>query len=141
MQNDEFKTMLADREAENLEVVRQFFADWSKRDAELLAGYLADDFVYQMVEGQPDICGPQGFIEELGRVLGEFVSVEMKLLRHMAIGQLVMSERQDTLIGKDAAHSMSFSVASVTVVYDGKIAMLRDFPIRGGVYELGDAFQ
>jgi limonene-1,2-epoxide hydrolase len=133
--------VLKAREADNLDLVRRFFADWSQRDAGLLATYLADDLIYQMVEGQPDIHGKAAFVETLGDVLKGFESVEMKLVRHMAVGQLVVSERLDTLIGKDAAHSMSFSVASHSVVYDGKIAVLRDFPIRGGVYELGDSFR
>jgi limonene-1,2-epoxide hydrolase len=131
---------LQTREAENLALVKQFFADWSKRDVDLLATYLADDLVYQMVEGQPDILGKASFLETLSPVLKTFKSVEMKLVRHTAIAQLVVSERLDTLIGKDAAHSMSFSVASYSVVYDGKIAVLRDFPIRDGVFEIGGAF-
>jgi limonene-1,2-epoxide hydrolase len=132
--------VLLKREADNLILVKQFFVDWSKCDAGLPANYLADDLVYQMVEGQPDIIGKAGFLETLGPVLKTFKSIEMKLVRHTAVAQLVVSERLDTLIGIDAAHSMSFSVASYSVVYDGKITVLRDFPIRDGVFEIGEAF-
>ena len=127
-------------EAENLAVVQKFFDDWSKRDAELLASYVADDLIYQMVEGQPDIIGKAAFIETLGPVLPTFHSVEMKILRHYAVGQLVVAERFDTLTGKDAAHSMRFAVASYSVVYDRKIKILRDFPIPNATFELGDSF-
>jgi len=127
-------------EAENLALVQRFFDDWTKRDVELLATYVADDLVYQMIEGEPDIIGKAAFVEILGPALDIFHTVEMKILRHHAIGQCVFSERFDTLIGKDEAHSMRFSVASFSVVYDGKIAVLKDFPIRGGTFEIGDAF-
>jgi limonene-1,2-epoxide hydrolase len=128
-------------ETENAALVRQFFDDWSQRDADLLATYLADDLIYQMVEGQPDIIGKAAFVETLGPVLKSFSSVEMKILRHQAVGQLVLSERFDTLIGKDAAHSMRFSVASYSVVYNRKITVLKDYPIPNGTFELGDAFR
>ncbi|TDJ43331.1 MAG: hypothetical protein E2O50_04925 [Gammaproteobacteria bacterium] len=41
--------VLKAREDENLDLVRRFFADWSQRDAGLLATYLADDLVYKPV--------------------------------------------------------------------------------------------
>lgn len=127
-------------EAENLALVQRFYDDWAKRDAELLATYVADDLIYQMIEGEPDIIGKAAFIEILAPALDIFHTVEMKILRHHAIGQLVFSERFDTLLGKDEAHSMQFSVASYSVVYDGKITVLKDFPIRGGTFEIGDSF-
>ena len=127
-------------EAENIALVQRFFDDWAKKDADLLATYLADDLVYQMIEGQPDIVGKAAFVETLGPALGAFKTVDMKILRHYAVGQLVLSERFDTLIGVDEAHSMRFSVASYSVVYDGKITVLKDYPIRGGTFELGDSF-
>ena len=123
-----------------MELVSRFFADWSSRDAELLATYLADDLVYQMVEGEPDILGKDAFVAALRDVLKTFTSVDMKIVRHMAVGQLVVSERLDTLLGQDADHSMRFSVASYSLVYDGKITEIRDFPIRDGVFELGSEF-
>ena len=45
------------------------------------------------------------------------------------------------MIGKDAAHSMRFSVASHSVVYNRKITVLKDYPIPNGTFELGDAFR
>jgi limonene-1,2-epoxide hydrolase len=128
-------------EADNVAIVQKFFQDWSKQDAELLATYVADDLVYQMVEGQPDILGKAAFVATLGPVLKTFQSVDMKILRHHAVGQLVVTERLDTLRGKDAAHSMRFSVASYSVIYDQKISVLKDYPIPNGVFELGDSFR
>jgi limonene-1,2-epoxide hydrolase len=44
------------------------------------------------------------------------------------------------MVGKDAAHSMHFEVVGMLVVQDGKITMLRDYPIPGGVFDLGAAW-
>jgi limonene-1,2-epoxide hydrolase len=127
-------------EAENVELVRRFFADWSKRDAKLLATYLADDFAYQMIEGEPDLVGPGQFVATLDHVLRDFVEIDMHIRRIESFGHLVMVERYDQMIGKDAAHSMCFEVVAMLVVQDGKLKMLRDFPIPGGEFELGAAF-
>jgi len=127
-------------EADNVALARNFFADWSKRDAALLATYLADDFAYQMIEGEPDLIGPAQFVATLEHVLRGFVEIDMHIRRIEGFGHLVMVERYDRLIGKDAAHSMCFEVVSMLVVQDGKLKMLRDFPIPGGVFELGEAF-
>ncbi|MGI9342288.1 MAG: nuclear transport factor 2 family protein [Gammaproteobacteria bacterium] len=127
-------------EAENVEVVRNFFADWSRRDAALLARYLADDFAYQMIEGEPDLVGPAQFVATLEHVLPGFVEIDMHIRRIESFGHLVMVERYDRMIGEDEAHSMCFEVVAILVVEDGKLKMLRDFPIPGGVFELGAAF-
>jgi limonene-1,2-epoxide hydrolase len=127
-------------EAENVALVRNFFADWAQRDASLLAKYLADDFAYQMIEGQPDIVGPDQFVATLKDVLPGFVEIDMHIRRIECFGHLVMVDRYDRMVGKDEAHSMYFEVVATLVVGDGKLKMLRDFPVPGGVFELGDAF-
>ena len=127
-------------ETDNLALVQRFFDAWSQRDADLLATYVADDLIYQMIEGEPDIVGKAAFVEILGPALDIFHTIEMKIVRHYAIGQLVVSERFDSLIGADEAHSMRFSVASYSVVYNAKITVLKDYPIRGGTFEIGNSF-
>ena len=127
-------------EAANIALVENFFADWAKQDATLLASYLAEDFAYQMIEGEPDIVGPTQFMATLKDVLPAFVEIDMHIRRIACFGHLVMVERNDRMIGKDEAHSMYFEVAAMLVVQDGKLKMLRDFPIPGGVFQLGDAW-
>ena len=74
-------------ESDNVKLVRNFFADWSKRDARILAKYMTDDFAYQMIEGEPDIIGPKMFIETLGDVLPGFVSINMDAIYFYKIAQ------------------------------------------------------
>jgi limonene-1,2-epoxide hydrolase len=127
-------------ETENVAIVKNFFADWAKRDASVLAAYLADDFAYQMIEGQPDIIGPAQFVDTLGPVLPSFVEIDMHIRRIVAYGHIVMVDRFDRMVGKDEAHSMNFEVVPTLIVRNGKIKALRDFPLPGGVFELGDAW-
>jgi limonene-1,2-epoxide hydrolase len=127
-------------ESENIAIVESFFADWAKKDATLLATYLADDFAYQMIEGEPDLIGPAQFVATLGNVLPAFKAIDMHIRRIECYGHLVMVERYDRMTGADEAHNMNFEVAAVLMVCDGKIKALRDYPIPGGVFELGDAW-
>jgi limonene-1,2-epoxide hydrolase len=125
-------------EAANVALVERFFADWAKRDANALASYLADDFAYQMIEGEPDIVGPAMFVATLEKVLPSFTVIDMHIRRIVGYGHAVMVERFDRMIGTDAAHSMSFEVVAMLLVESGKIKALRDYPVPGGVFELGD---
>ena len=127
-------------EAANIEIVRNFFADWSKRDATVLARYLADDFAYQMIEGEPDIIGPAMFVETLLNVLPTFTEIDMQIRRIVAYGHIVLVDRYDRMVGKDEASSMMFEVVGMLTVQDGKLKSLRDYPIPGGVFELGSAW-
>jgi limonene-1,2-epoxide hydrolase len=124
-------------ESENKDVVLKFFADWSKRDVHLLAKYLADDFAYQMIEGEPDIIGPAMFVETLKDVLPAFTHIDMGIRRIECYGHVVMVDRYDRMTGTTDANSMKFEVVGMLVVKDGKITALRDYPIPGGIFELG----
>jgi limonene-1,2-epoxide hydrolase len=128
------------KEAENIELVQNFFSDWSKRDATVLAKYLADDFAYQMIEGEPDIIGPAMFVETLINVLPSFNEIDMHIRRIAGYGHIVMVDRYDRMVGADEASSMMFEVIGILAVQDGKLESLKDFPIPGGVFELGDAW-
>ena len=119
-------------ETENVAIVKNFFADWAKRDAALLATYLADDFAYQMIEGEPDLIGPEQFVATLKDVLTGFTQIDMHIRRIVSYGHIVMVDRFDRMVGKDEAHSMNFEVVATLIVRNGKIKALRDFPLPGG---------
>ena len=87
--------MSSELEIENERLVTQFCLDWAKRDVNLLADYLADDIVYQMFEGRPDIIGREAFINELGGFLTNLKEVEWEIVRSHTIGNLVINDRID----------------------------------------------
>ncbi len=92
--------MQTEQEKANVELVNRFCADWSKKDATLLTEYLADDIVYQMFEGQPDIVGKEAFIKTLDGFLNGLVEVDWEMVRSYAIGDMVMNERVDHFVAE-----------------------------------------
>jgi limonene-1,2-epoxide hydrolase len=127
-------------EIENERLVTQFCLDWSKRDVNLLADYLADDIVYQMFEGRPDIIGREAFIKELGGFLTNLKEVEWEIVRSHTIGNLVINDRIDHFLGEDEDRSMHFSIAGFFLVKDGKIKVWKDYMLPGGIMKVGSAF-
>jgi limonene-1,2-epoxide hydrolase len=127
-------------EIENERIVTQFCLDWATRDIDLLADYLAEDVVYQMFEGRPDIVGRAAFVKELGGFLANLKEVEWEILRTHAIGELVINDRIDHFVGEDEKRSMHFSIAGFFLVRDGKIKVWKDYSLPGGISQVGGAF-
>jgi limonene-1,2-epoxide hydrolase len=127
-------------EIENERLVTQFCLDWATKDINLLADYLADDVVYQMFEGRPDIIGREAFIKELGGFLDNLKEVEWEILRTYSIGELVINDRVDHFVGEDEKRSMHFSIAGYFLVRDGKIKVWKDYSLPGGISQVGGAF-
>ena len=131
---------MSELEIENERIVTQFCLDWATRDVNLLADYLADDVVYQMFEGQPDIIGKQAFIQALSGFLGKLKEVEWEIVRTHTIGEIVINDRIDHFVGEDESHSMHFAIAGHFLVRDGKIKIWRDYGLPGGISQVGGAF-
>jgi limonene-1,2-epoxide hydrolase len=127
-------------EIENERLVTQFCLDWATRDIDLLADYLADDVVYQMFEGRPDIVGREAFVKELGGFLQNLKEVEWEIVRTHCIGELVINDRIDHFIGETEKTSMHFSIAGFFLVRDGKIKVWKDYSLPGGITQVGGAF-
>jgi limonene-1,2-epoxide hydrolase len=134
------EVVTSELEAENERIVTQFCLDWATRDVNLLADYLADDIVYQMFEGNPDIIGKEAFIKTLGGFLENLKEVEWEIIRTHTVGELVINDRIDHFIGEDESKSMHFSIAGMFLVRDGKIKIWKDYSLPGGITEVGSAF-
>jgi len=130
----------SDLEIENERLVTQFCLDWAKKDVNLLADYLADDVVYQMFEGRPDIIGREAFIKELGGFLAGLKEVEWEMIRTYAIGDMVINDRIDHFVGEDESRSMHFAIAGFFLVRDGKIAIWKDYSLPGGISQVGGSY-
>ncbi len=116
-------------EIENERIVTRFCLDWAKQDAHLLAEYLADDIVYQMYEGNPDIIGKEKFIETMDGFLKGLKEVEWEILRTYSVGELVINDRVDHFIAEDEANSFHLPIAGWFLVRDGKIKIWRDYSL------------
>ena len=75
-------------ETANETLVNNFIRDYATRDIDLLASYLADDIVYQVSEGQPEVIGLEAYRQRNGAMLDGLEKVDWQILRSFAIGQL-----------------------------------------------------
>ncbi|WP_101759041.1 limonene-1,2-epoxide hydrolase family protein [Oceanicoccus sp. KOV_DT_Chl] len=124
-------------ETANVEMVTRFCDDWSRMDAEHLTTFLADDIIYQMFEGRPDIVGKDAFIKALDSFLKSMTKVEWITRYSEAIGPIVINERFDHFYAKNEKRSMHFEIAGYFLVKKGKIAVWRDFSLPGGISKIG----
>ena len=131
--------MKTELELANENLVNRFCADWSSRDVNILANYLADDLVYQMFEGRPDIIGREGFVKQLGPFLKNLKSVNWEILQSYVVGPLVINERLDHFIASSEDRSMHFQIAGYFLVRDGKIQIWKDYGYPGGISQVGSA--
>jgi limonene-1,2-epoxide hydrolase len=135
----EEKQVKTELEIANETLVNNFCLDWAKQDIDLLAEYFADDMVYQMFEGQPDITSKEEFKQKLGPFIKNLSSVEWIINRSYVIGELVINDRIDHFNAENEEKSMHFAIQGFFLVRDGKIKIWRDYSLPGGITQVGSA--
>jgi limonene-1,2-epoxide hydrolase len=117
--------------ARNAQLVRDFFAAMGPTLAEFKRNYrerTTDDVVWESVgfpahEGK-DAC--IAYLDELHRRAGmEFCTIDV--LHLAAAGDVVLSERVDTMHRADGSEIMSFRIMGAIEVRDGRIARYSDY--------------
>ena len=105
-------------------IVREFCAAWSRRDADELTAYFADDAVYHNMPMAP-LNGRDEIRAFLAGFLAGVTFAEFEILNVVADGDIVMTERVDhfELNGKKGG----FPVMGIFELRDGKIAAWRDY--------------
>jgi limonene-1,2-epoxide hydrolase len=105
-------------------LVREFCEAWSRRDAEELTAYFADDGVYHNMAMDP-LVGKDAIRGFLTGFLSGVTSAEFRIHHLVADGDVVLTERVDvfTLAGREGA----FPVSGTFEIRDGKIAAWRDY--------------
>jgi limonene-1,2-epoxide hydrolase len=126
-------------ERANETLVNNFCRDWSTRDVDALATYLAEDLVYQITPGQPLITSLEQFKTQMGPFMSRMASIDWEILRSHVIGPLVLNERIDHFNAPEGGKSpsMHFHVAGHFLVEDGKIKIWKDWPIPGAKQIIG----
>ena len=122
--------MLSDIEHANEDLVNRFCRDWSRQDAELLAGYFAEPFEYMMYEGGPVITSREAFVKQLGPFLKKLKAVDWVIKRSHVMGPMVINERIDHFYAHDSKYDHHPHIAGMFIVRDGKIAIWRDYTMR-----------
>ena len=111
-------------EAENIETIRRFCAEWTKPDIAKIVDYFTDDAIYhnmpiQAVQGKDAI---KGLIEQF---TAAFETGDWEVKNIAAAGDVVLTERIDRFIGQEK--SMSLQVMGVFELSGGKISAWRDY--------------
>lgn len=133
MSKDDETTVKTELEIANERLVTDFCRDWSLRDVDALAPYLADDLYYQITPSQPLITSLEQFRKQMGPFLKNLESVEWEILRSHVIGPLVLNERIDHFNAPSGGKmpSMRFQIVGHFVVEEGKIQIWKDWPMPG----------
>ena len=126
-------------EIANETLVTNFCNDWSLRDIDALAPYLADDLLYQITPGQPLITSLEQFTKQMGPFLKNMESIEWEILRSYVVGPLVLNDRIDhfNAPADGKMPSMHFQIAGHFLVEDDKIKIWKDWPIPGKKQVIG----
>ena len=120
-------------EQANDQLITNFINDYAKRDVDILANYLADDIIYQISEGQPEVVGIEAYKKRNGAMFDGLEKVDWITLRQFAIGQLVINDRIDEFYPYPGSKvpRMRFRVAGYFLIVDNKIKVWRDFGYPG----------
>jgi len=120
-------------EKANATLVSNFVNDYATRDADVLSKYVADDIVYQITTGMPEIVGIEAFRKHNDNMFKGLDKVEWVNLRQFAIGQIVINDRIDEFYPYPGSKvpRMRFRVAGYFLIEDNKIKVWRDVPYPG----------
>jgi limonene-1,2-epoxide hydrolase len=120
-------------EQANDELITNFIKDYATRDVDRLASYMADDIVYQISEGMPEVVGLEAYKKRNGAMFDGLEKVEWVTTRQFAIGQIVINDRIDEFYPYPGSKvpRMRFRVTGYFLIEDNKIKVWRDFGYPG----------
>jgi limonene-1,2-epoxide hydrolase len=108
------------------EVVNAFMKAFAADDYDTALSYIAPDCEYSnMPEGMPKVRGPEGVRAVLGPFFAPSLENEFIILRQVADGPVVISERLDR--HRLATGWVELPVTGVYEVHDGLITVWRDY--------------
>jgi limonene-1,2-epoxide hydrolase len=119
----------------NEQIIRDFLAKWSTRDAEGMAAAFADDGVYDNVPDEKPMVGREAILAWLNGCFTVLSRIDVEILNISSKGEWVLNERIDDHIIGDK--HMPLPVMNASRIVDGKIVMFRDYYCRVTVKDLG----
>jgi limonene-1,2-epoxide hydrolase len=110
---------------ENEKIVADFCDSWKRMNVDEMLGYFTDDAVYHNIPIDP-LKGKSEIRKGLHQFAGMLKAVEIKIVNRVAAGNLVITERIDTMVMPDGKR-MDLPVAGVFELRGGKISAWRDY--------------
>ncbi len=109
---------------DNEEIIRRFCEAWSRRNADELIDYFADDAVYHNMP-MPPVSGKPAILAVWQQFIAPSQSIEWENLHVASRGDVVFTERIDRYVMGD--RQVELPVAGVFELKDGKIKAWRDY--------------
>jgi len=99
----------------------------------VLSKYMADDIIYQVSAGQPEVIGVEAYKKRNSKMFAGLEKIDWVTLRQFTIGQLVINDRIDEFYPYPGSRvpRMRFRVAGYFLIADNKIKVWRDFGYPG----------
>ncbi len=111
-------------EAENIDIINRFCADWAGADIPKILDYFTDDAVYHNMPIQP-VQGKDAIRGMIEQFMAPFEKADWQVKHIAAAGDVVLTERVDRFMGPDK--NMSLQVMGVFDLTNGKISAWRDY--------------
>ena len=110
--------------ADNITIVRDFIAAWSRLDADELVGYFTDDGTYHNMPAAP-VSGRENVRKLIKSFLSTWTATQWDVVNIVAAGDVVIAERIDrTRLGPK---SVDLPCCGVFEMKGGKIKVWRDY--------------
>jgi len=110
--------------ADNITIVRDFIAAWSRLDADELVGYFTDDGTYHNMPAAP-VSGRDNVRKLIKGFLSTWTATQWDVVNIVAAGDVVIAERIDrTRLGPK---SVDLPCCGVFEMKGGKIKVWRDY--------------
>ena len=110
---------------ENEKIVADFCETWRRMNIDEMLGYMTDDAVYHNIPIEP-LKGRSEIRKGLHQFAGMLKAVEIKIVNSAAAGNVVITERIDTMVTADGKRT-DLPVAGVFELRGGKICAWRDY--------------
>ena len=120
------RSVSSDVEQANIAVVNDFCAAFTRKDLNGATSLLADDCVYRVTHTQPPVIGKEAVSETIAGFMERVV--DFKVLNTVALGPLVLNERDDIFEASATAPAGTYRVAAgLFFVENGKIVEWTDY--------------
>ena len=123
------KSIPREVEKANIAVVNAFCAAFARKDLDRAVSLLADNCAYRTSQTRPPILGK----EKVSETIKGFIErgSEFKVLKTVALGPLVLNERDDIVVTAAGSPARTFHIAAgLFFVENGRIAEWTDYVIR-----------
>ena len=123
------KQVLAEVEKANIALVDEFCAAFARRDTGKAVSLLSDNCSYRTSQTRPPLVGKASVASTITRFID--LGAEFKVIRSLALGPLVLNERDDIVVMEAGAPARSFHIAAgFFFIENGRISEWTDYVVR-----------